>query len=90
MTIAAILSSKGGTVATITAFVTATLTPILGTPIALSLGLSCALIAGLIAEVGAAGPKDMGRVMTELKARHMGVLDMSRASAWVKEALQNR
>jgi hypothetical protein len=30
----------------------------------------------------------MGRVMAELKARHSTVLDMGRASGWVKEALQ--
>jgi uncharacterized protein YqeY len=40
------------------------------------------------AELGAAGLKDMGRVMAELKARHGTVLDMGRASGWVKEALQ--
>ncbi len=31
--------------------------------------------------------KDMGRVMGELKARHGAVLDMSKASAFVKESL---
>ena len=46
-----------------------------------------AAIAALKAELGAAGPKDMGRLMAELKARHGTALDMSRASAWVKEAL---
>jgi uncharacterized protein YqeY len=30
----------------------------------------------------------MGRVMAELKARHGTVLDMGRASGWVKDALQ--
>jgi uncharacterized protein YqeY len=44
-------------------------------------------IEGLKAELGAAGLKDMGRVMAELKARHGTVLDMGRASGWVKEAL---
>ena len=39
-------------------------------------------------ELGASGMKDMGRVMAELKARHGTVLDMARASGWVKEALQ--
>ncbi len=48
---------------------------------------SRAMIASLIAELGAAGPKDMGRVMAELKARNTGTLDMSKASAWVKDAL---
>ena len=39
-------------------------------------------------ELSAAGMKDMGRVMAELKARHGTELDMGRASGWVKEALQ--
>ena len=47
-----------------------------------------AAIAGIKSELGAAGLKDMGRVMAELKARHGTVLDMGRASGWVKEALQ--
>jgi uncharacterized protein YqeY len=46
-----------------------------------------AAIAALKTELGAAGLKDMGRVMAELKARHGSVLDMGRASGWVKEAL---
>ena len=46
-----------------------------------------AAIASLKAELGAQGLKDMGRVMAELKARHGTVLDMGRASGWVKEAL---
>ncbi len=37
--------------------------------------------------LGASSIKEMGRVMAELKARHGAVLDMSKASAWVKEAL---
>lgn len=37
--------------------------------------------------LGASSIKDMGRVMAELKTRHGAVLDMSKASAWVKEAL---
>jgi uncharacterized protein YqeY len=45
-------------------------------------------IAAIKAELGAEGLKDMGRVMAELKARHGTVLDMGRASGWVKEALQ--
>ena len=39
------------------------------------------------ARIGAAGMKDMGKVMAELKAQHGPVLDMSKASGWVKEAL---
>ena len=46
-----------------------------------------AAIDAIKAELGAAGLKDMGRVMAELKARHGTVLDMSRASGWVKESL---
>ena len=46
-----------------------------------------AAIAAIKAELGAEGPKDMGRVMAELKARHGTVLDMGRASGWVKESL---
>ena len=37
--------------------------------------------------LGASSIQDMGRVMAELKARHGAVLDMSKASGWVKEAL---
>ncbi|PZU60957.1 MAG: aspartyl-tRNA amidotransferase [Sphingobium sp.] len=39
------------------------------------------------AEVGAAGPKDMGKVMALLKERHGTVMDMSKASGLVKAAL---
>ena len=37
--------------------------------------------------VGAESVKDMGKVMAELKARHGASLDMSKASAMVKESL---
>ena len=46
-----------------------------------------AAIAGLIAETGAAGMKDMGRVVAALKAKHGTQLDMSKASGLVKAAL---
>lgn len=46
-----------------------------------------AAIAAIKVELGAASLKDMGRVMAELKARHGSQLDMSKASALVKEAL---
>jgi uncharacterized protein YqeY len=46
-----------------------------------------AAIEAIRSELGAGGLKDMGRVMAELKARHGSVLDMGRASGWVKEAL---
>ena len=47
-----------------------------------------AAIEAIKGELGAMSMKDMGRVMTELKARHGTVLDMGRASGWVKDALQ--
>jgi len=47
-----------------------------------------AAIEAIKAELGASGLKDMGRVMAELKARHGTVLDLRRASAWVKDMLQ--
>ncbi len=40
-----------------------------------------------IADTGAAGPKDMGRVMAALRERHAGVMDMATASAAVKQLL---
>jgi uncharacterized protein YqeY len=40
-----------------------------------------------IAETGAAGVKDMGKVMGLLRERHAGVIDMSRAGAIVKQLL---
>ncbi len=46
-----------------------------------------AAIEAIKAELGASGIKDMGRVMAELKARHSTVLDMGKASGWVKESL---
>lgn len=46
-----------------------------------------AAIEAIMAELGASGMKDMGRVMAELKSRHGTVLDMSRASGWVKDSL---
>ena len=46
-----------------------------------------AAIEAIKAELGAGGIKDMGRVMAELKARHGTVLDMGKASGWVKDSL---
>lgn len=40
-----------------------------------------------IADIGAAGPKDMGRVMAALRERHAGVIDLARAGAAVKQLL---
>jgi len=51
-------------------------------------GETRAAIEAIKAELGASGIKDMGRVMAELKARHGTVLDLRRASAWVKDMLQ--
>lgn len=46
-----------------------------------------AAIAAIIAETGASGVRDMGKVMAELKTRHAGQMDFSKASAAVKAAL---
>lgn len=46
-----------------------------------------AAIEAIKAEIGASSVKDMGRVMAELKTRHAGKLDMSKASGLVKAAL---
>ena len=46
-----------------------------------------AAIAAIVKEVGASGIKDMGKVMTELKARYAGQMDFSKASAAVKAGL---
>jgi hypothetical protein len=46
-----------------------------------------AAIAGVIAELGAASMKDMGKVMAALKERFSGKMDFSKASAAVKELL---
>ncbi len=42
----------------------------------------------VIAELGATGLKDMGRVMSALKERFPGVMDVGKASAMVKEKLK--
>ncbi|MGE0715138.1 MAG: GatB/YqeY domain-containing protein [Alphaproteobacteria bacterium] len=44
-------------------------------------------IAAVIAETGAAGIKDMGRVMAALRERFAGRMDFSRASAIIKQKL---
>jgi uncharacterized protein YqeY len=46
-----------------------------------------AAVRDLVRELGAQGPKDMGRVMAALKERFAGQIDMSRASLMVKQAL---
>ena len=40
-----------------------------------------------VAATGAAGPKDMGRVMAALKAKHAAALDLGRATPLVKARL---
>ena len=44
-------------------------------------------VAGIVAELGAIGPADMGRVMAAVKTRLAGKADMSLVSAAVKQAL---
>jgi uncharacterized protein YqeY len=46
-----------------------------------------AAIATVVAEAGATGIKDMGRVMALLRERHAGQMDFTRASVLVKQAL---
>lgn len=45
-------------------------------------------IDGAIAETGAAGMKDMGKVMAALKERYAGKMDFGKASAAIKAKLQ--
>lgn len=42
----------------------------------------------VIAEIGASGLRDMGKVMNGLKEKYAGKMDFGRASAMVKELLQ--
>ena len=46
-----------------------------------------AAVAGAIAESGASGIKDMGKVMAVLKAKHAATLDMAKAGAIVRARL---
>jgi uncharacterized protein len=46
-----------------------------------------AAIAAAIAETGAAGMKDMGKVIAALKAKYTGQMDFAKASGLVKAAL---
>jgi uncharacterized protein len=46
-----------------------------------------AAVRALAAEVGAASVKDMGKVMGALKSKYAGQLDMTKASAIVKQVL---
>lgn len=47
-----------------------------------------AAIKTLIAEIGAASMKDMGKVMAALKEKHAGQMDFGKASGLVKELLK--
>jgi len=57
-------------------------------PAALTDAELAALVAEVMQEVGAAGMKDMGKVMAALKARVAGKAEGGRVSAVVKQALQ--
>jgi len=46
-----------------------------------------AAVKEVVASIGASGVKDMGKVMAALKSQYAGQLDMSKASAIVKEVL---
>jgi uncharacterized protein YqeY len=46
-----------------------------------------AAVAAAIAETGATGVRDMGKVMSALKERHAGTMDFGQASPLVKELL---
>lgn len=45
------------------------------------------IISDIIAKTGAAGIKDMGKVMAELKANYAGQLDMGKAGGVIKQKL---
>ena len=44
-------------------------------------------VAAIVAQVGAQGPQDMGKVMAVLKAKHAAEMDMAKAGPMVKAAL---
>ncbi|MFO1252418.1 GatB/YqeY domain-containing protein [Inhella sp.] len=56
-------------------------------PERLSADALLAEVKAIVAELGASGPADMGKVMGAVKARLAGKADMSQASAAVKQAL---
>ncbi|MBB4439431.1 MULTISPECIES: GatB/YqeY domain-containing protein [Rhizobium] len=56
-------------------------------PKQLSDGEVRANVSAIIAETGAVGAKDMGKVMAALKERYAGQMDFAKASATVKELL---
>jgi len=49
-----------------------------------------AVIRNLVASLGATSVKDMGKVMAALKSKYAGQLDMSKASAAVKDVLTGK
>ncbi len=57
-------------------------------PQAMDAAALAAAVGAAIAETRAAGPKDMGRVMAALKARHGAAMDMAAAGALVRERLK--
>ena len=59
-------------------------------PQRLSAEETTATVAALVAELGAAGPADMGRVMAAAKARLAGKAEMGLVSAAVKQALNKQ
>lgn len=59
-------------------------------PAAMSADELTAMVAASVAESGAAGPADMGKVMAVLKPRLAGRADMAEASRLVKAALAAR
>ena len=56
-------------------------------PRQLSAEESAAAVDRVIADIGASGLRDMGRVMAELKARHAGQMDFAAAGGIVKARL---
>lgn len=56
-------------------------------PVQMSEDEARAAIAAAVKEVGAESVKDMGKVMTELKARYTGQMDFSKASGIIKQLL---
>ncbi|MBV8918624.1 GatB/YqeY domain-containing protein, partial [Bradyrhizobium sp.] len=48
-----------------------------------------AAITAAVAETGAAGIKDMGKVISALKAKYTGQMDFAKASGLVKAALSS-
>ena len=59
-------------------------------PKQMSLDEAKAAIAAVIAEIGAASIKDMGKVMSALKERYAGQMDFGKASGQVKDALSGK